>query len=151
MTRLGFEIPVTLRTVGLAASEAELEKALHDAQGLSLVQMEWIRDELGKRLIRRQIEATSEVVKAVETLTQSSSKLESLTSTLITETANVHNQVVILTGSSRNIERLTKWLIGLTVVLGVLTFVLALDVGLKYAPDHLQLTSPQTPSLPAPR
>jgi hypothetical protein len=149
MNRLGFEIPVTLRTVGLAGGEAELEKALQDAQDLSLTQMEWIRDELGKRLIKRQIEATADVVKAVETLKQSSTKLEILTSTLITETANVHAQVVVLTKSSHNIEWLTKWLIGLTVVLGFLTLMLAVDVGLKYIPERLQLTAPQTPPLPA--
>ena len=96
MNRLGFEIPVTLRTVGSAGSEAELEKALQDSKDLSLAQMEWIRDELGKRLIRRQIEATDDVMMAVETLTQSSTKLEALTSTLITETANVRGQIVVL-------------------------------------------------------
>jgi hypothetical protein len=74
--------------------------------------------------------------------------MENLTSALITETANVRSQVVILTASSHNIEKLTKWLIGLTVVLGILTAILAFDVALKYVPEHLPLTAPQTPVPP---
>jgi hypothetical protein len=103
-----------------------------------------------ERLTTALIETSRDSNKQITALNESSAKLEGLTSTLISETANVHNQVVVLTASSHNIERLTKWLIGLTFVLGILTLVLALDVGLKYVPEHLQLTGPQTP-VPPPR
>ena len=96
-------------------------------------------------------DATAGVENGVSKLATSSAKMESLTSALIAETADVRSQVVVLTASSHNIERLTKWLIGLTIVLGILTMVLAADVVLKYLPEHLQLTAPQTPPLPAPQ
>ena len=55
---------------------------------------------------------------------------------------------MVLTASSHNIERLTNRLIWLTVVLGILTVVLAADVVLKYVPEHIQLAAPQTPLPP---
>jgi len=54
--------------------------------------------------------------------------------------------------SSRTIEGLTKWLVALTVVLGILTLVLVIDVGIKFSHEYYspppQLSEPQTPSRP---
>lgn len=108
----------------------------------------WTAAELARRHLIALREVTANVHLEVGRLAASSTKLETLTSTLIQETANVHGQVVVLTTSSHNIERLTKWLIWLTVALGILTLVLAMDVGLKYVPEHLELTAPQTPVHP---
>jgi len=69
---------------------------------------------------------------------------------LINEQSTI--EVKRLVASSLTIERLTKWLVGLTVVLGVLTLVLALDVGNKVRKEYFSptplVTAPQTPSLP---
>jgi hypothetical protein len=94
-------------------------------------------------------QATAIISADIKRLADSSARIQNLTSTLIAETGNVHSQVVVLTASSHNIEKLTKRLIGLTIVLGILTLVLAADVALKYVPEHLPLTAPQTPPRPA--
>jgi hypothetical protein len=141
---------VTHRTVGLA-TEGELRKTLLEARALTVQQTELLRDELGKRQTDKLISAIGSVEFAVNNLSRSSRRIQKLTQSLITETSNVHSQTVVLTESSHNIERLTKWLIGLTIVLGLLTLVLAADVALKYVPEHPQPTAPQTPPLPAPQ
>lgn len=98
------------------------------------------------------IDTSRDSNKQIMALHESSTKLEGLTATLITETGNVRSQVVVLTASSHNIERLTKWIIWLTVVLGILTLILVLDVGnkirLEYFSEPPQLSAPQTPILP---
>ena len=98
------------------------------------------------------IETSRDSHKQIMALNESSTKLEGLTATLITETGNVRSQVVVLTASSHNIERLTTWIIWLTVVLGILTLILVLDVANKFRQEYFseppRLTAPQTPTLP---
>jgi hypothetical protein len=64
-------------------------------------------------------------------------------------------QFGVLINSSKSLEQLTRRLIWLTVVLSILTLVLVVDVANKlkeeYLSEHLQLTAPQTPPLPAPQ
>jgi hypothetical protein len=92
--------------------------------------------------------------------------LSELISSLEGATTKVHQEVATLTRiseqstlevkrlvvSSLTIEKLTKWLVGLTVVLGILTLVLVTDVGIKFSHEYLspppQLTAPQTQARP---
>lgn len=95
-----------------------------------------------------------------------SAEINALLTTLETATKQVHQEIVILAGISENsalevrrlvassltIEKLTKWLVGLTVVLGILTLVLVVDVGIKFHHEYLAPlpppTAPQTPTRP---
>ena len=58
-------------------------------------------------------------------------------------------QMGTLIKSSHNIEWLTKWLIALTIILSLLTVVLAADIVLKYVPERLPVIAPQTPVPPS--
>jgi hypothetical protein len=116
----------------------------------------WAAHEINRRqskelaeLITILTQSSQLTTQAVITLTGAVNTLSSFTDMHI----KVSNEVLSGTGeivkSSHKIESLTKWLIGLTVALGLLTLILAIDVGLKYFPEHLQLTVPQTPPRPA--
>jgi hypothetical protein len=95
-----------------------------------------------------------------------STEISTLLAALETATKQVHQETVILARISENsalevrrlvvssltIEKLTKWLVGLTVVLGILTLVLVVDVGIKFHHEYLAPlpppTAPQTPTHP---
>ncbi len=71
-----------------------------------------------EELQRRFLEETGFETKK---LTESSARLEAVTTELDETVKTVGNQIGRLTGSSNRIEGLTKWLIGLTVALFCLT------------------------------
>jgi len=162
-TGLGFDISVTPRTV-VGVNDRDLDKALLLSPNLSVAQMEWIRDEIGKRLIRRQIAATKNVCLAVEQLNTSSDELQALTTSLISETKNITNGVTSLNHYSDKLENLTKRIIKLTwtlIWLAILAVVVTIGIEVWHAKRELDApvppiviqyrlpTAPQTPALPA--
>jgi hypothetical protein len=107
------------------------------------------------------ISRTGDVHAGVETLTQSSVKLEKLTEALIDETTNVHREIAWLANSSGKLETLTATLKNLTWALIFLTVAaIVVSLGIEiWKSYHAELpsiniapppprSSPQTPSPP---
>jgi len=117
----------------------------------------WATNELNRRQAKELADLITILTRTSQLTTEAVIGLTGAVNTL-TEFTDVHIKVSheVLSGttqiakSSHKLEWLTGWLIGLTVVLGLLTVVLVGDVVLKYWPErHLQLTAPQAPPLPA--
>ena len=116
----------------------ELMDVVRKSSRIGLTSGQQALDELNYRFALMQSSELSTLDVDVKALGQTSQQM-----------ADSVKQLVV---SSLTIEKLTKWLVGLTVVLGVLTLALVMDVTVRFTHEYFsplpQLSAPQRPTRP---